>query len=493
MSSNVLGVSNVARNDLARAFLFPRGVLKCNEKGQFVSCLAIDALTQDRGDVTKIECPSPDRYGEFIEVGIIPGELSRMTTTLTGRMSRTDLSTFYKLFIDACSFDLHLHWGLCQTPDAFGQYDKAMVFENVQVTSFSTEPLVALQSSDRAVINESIDISIGNYYELVNPVYAERGQAQTIDGPIVSVEVCDAKSCGIDCDDNSNGCQKIFAASSDYVSYYSNDGGVTWTRQVVTGAPPVGQTIVDGTCWNDNYVLLDTAGTFWYVNRTDLLSGTGVWQSVASALTGTGASLDTNHGQGVVVGSGGNIAIFTDPEMGTVLVDAGFAAGGNDLNDVYIGSGAAVAVGDAGTIVYSYDCEIWYTSPNTPGVGLTLTSVLVKSKSNWLVGTSNGQLWCTEDGGRNWSRVSYPGWLTNTNPISDLQLSTKHVLWMTSGQRLFRSIDGGASWIEEPNSRLNFITNTGLNSIGVCKYDPNFVVVGGSAAGSGILIVGNPA
>ncbi len=494
MASNILGGNSIARNDYARAFIFSKGIFKCNTTGEFVSCISVDALAQDRGDVTKIECPSEEAYGEFTEVGIIPGELSRMTTTLTGRMSRTELSSFYKLFIDGCPFDLHLHFGLCNAPDAFNQYDKALVFENVYVTSFGTDPLIALQSADRAVINETMDISIGNFYELVNLVYGERANAQTTDDQIVTMEICDRRSCGADCDDASSGCDKIFAASSDYVAYYSDDAGLTWTRQVITGAPPVGGLIVDGTCWNDLWVLLDNQGTFWYVDRADLLDGVGVFSSVASALTGTGTSLDTNHGTGVIVGSNGNIAVFTDPEGGTTLVDAGFAAGNNTLNDVYIGDGAAVAVGNLGTVVYSYDTEVWYTSPTSPGAALTLTSVVVKSKNNWLVGTSNGQVWCTDDGGRTWGRVKYPTWLTNTGTVTDMQLSTRHVLYMTIGTALYRSIDGGSSWVAEPNSKLNFTTNGGLHSIATCRDNPNFVLVGGQGVGGdGMIIAGDVA
>ena len=490
--ASILGGSAIARNDYARAFLFPKGVLKCNATGEFVSCLAVDSLAQDRGDVTKIECPSPDAYGQFVEVATIPGELSRMTTTLTGRLSRTEVSEFYKLFIDGCSFDMHLHFGLCDSPEAFNQFDKALIFENVYVTNFGTDPLVALQSADRAVINETIDISIGNFYEIVNLKYNQRANAQTIHGGIVTMEICDRKSCGVDCDDSSSGCDKIFAASSDFYAYYSDDNGVTWTEQKIVAVPPVGATIVDGACWGDNWVLFDSAANIWLVDKSDLLSGVGVFEQVASAISpGLGVAMDTYKGYGVIVGGAGLIGVFTDPEGGTTIVDAGFAAGANALNDVTVGEGASVAVGDAGTVVYSYDTEIWFASPTKPTTD-NLSAVAVKSKNAWIVGDETGKLWCTDDGGKTWSRVKYPTWLSNTNPISDIKVASRHVMYMSSGAKLFRSIDGGSSWFEEPNSRLSLpSTITTLTQIAVCGEDSNFVVVGGtSTTATGLVIVG---
>lgn len=490
MAFNNTGVGTVARNDLARAFLFKSGVFKCGEKGEFVSCLSVDSLAQDRGDITKIECPSPKAYGQFVEVAQIQGELSRMTTTLTGRMSRSEVSSFYDLFINGCAFDFHLHFGLCQDPTQFNQYDKALIFENVYVTSFGTDPLVALQSGDRAVINETIDISIGKYYEVVNPLYAQVAQNYTVNGAIVSVEICDAKSCGADCDDSSNGCEKTFAATSDGYVYVHDNGVWAANAQVVL---PGGATWVDGTCWGDYYVLLDSAGTFWYAKKDALLTLTPSWGSHASGLATTATSISAFNGLGVTVDSTGNISIWTDPEINSVVVDAGFASAGNALNDVYVGNDVAIAVGANGTVVYSYDGEVWYKSPGTPGAALTLTAVMAKSKRSWLVGTSNGQLWCTDNGGTTWTKVKYPGWLTNVNSINDIQESSNHIVWMAIGAKLYRSLDGGATWVEEPNSKLTFPTNNKLKSIAPCSENVNYVVVGGtSTTNTGFLVAGEP-
>lgn len=493
-----LQTQNIARNDLARAFMFRRGIFRCNEEGEFVSCLAVDALAQDRGDVTPIECPSPTRYGDFIEIGTLPGELSRMTTSLSGRMSRTERSLFYDLFINGCPFDLHLHFGLCQRPDAFNQFDKALIFENVLVTSFSTDPLVALQSGDRAVINETIDISIGRYYEVVNLIYGRRGGTVTNDAEIVAVSICDAKSCGSECDDASAGCERIFAVSSDYVGYFSNDGGATWTATVINATPEEGAVVVDATCYKNQFVVVDSEGDFYIVDRsTWLVEGEDAVFGVApSGLTVAPTAISAVSTYGIVVGEDGTVALFNDPEAGVVVVDAGFAMT-VDYGAVYVEEGINVAGGLDGQVSYSYDGEIWYrTSADIPGEP-DVTSILAKSRTNWLVGTANGQLWCTENAGQTWARGKYPDSATLTDEVTDIAKATTHVLYMTIGNRLYRSLDGGASWIREPNSAQNFPANSGLNAIAVCEHDPNFVIVGGEieiaeATYEGFIALGIP-
>lgn len=485
----------IARNDLARGFLFTKGIYRNNQLGEFVPCLSVDALSQDRGDVTTIECPSPDRYGEFIEIGTLPGELSRMSTTLQGRMSRTDLLLFYDLFINNCPFDLHLHFGLCQQPDAFNQYDKALIFEGVQATSFSTDPLVALQSGDRAVINESIDISIGKFYEVVNLSYGIRGAAVTLGDAIVSIDVCDSKNCGSECDEASDGLQRVYAASADYVVYFSTDGGLTWTSKVADAAPPVGETIVDAVCYKDDYVLLDSAGTFYIVNRNDLVYDTtnAAFGEVASGMGANApTSMDTVGNFGLIVGENGTIALFTEPANGAVIVDAGFATS-STLNDVYISAneGIAVAVGAAGSVAYSYDAELWYTA-STPNVALNLISVVAKSRNNWLVGSANGQIWSTDNAGLTWEQVKYPGSTTATAAINDIANATNHIMYFAGGAKVYRSIDGGASWTTEPNSKSEvFPTVVAINSIAVAHGEPNTVWLGGeSATNTGVVVLG---
>jgi len=216
---------NVAGNFQGRVFVFRDGVEQCNVEPMFLECAGVDSISQDIGDVTSVECPSPYRYGDFEEVYSFTGERSRVTTTLTTYMSRVSRSDFFKLLDDNCQFDLHIHFGECQNPSDFTKFDKALILESVRATSWSTDALVSLTSSDKGIIQETVDISASKFIELINLTYAEVASATTVDGGFVKAIVADTKSCGGTCDKASDGCQVQFAITNDGYLYYTKNGG----------------------------------------------------------------------------------------------------------------------------------------------------------------------------------------------------------------------------------------------------------------------------
>ncbi|MCB1711055.1 MAG: hypothetical protein KDH96_00815 [Candidatus Riesia sp.] len=482
-------LSTPARNDYSRLFLFRDGIFK-NKPAEYMACVGMDGLSQDRGDVTPVECPSPYEYGAFIEVSQIPGELSRMTTTVTGQMSQKDNDIFYDLFIRNCPFDMHLHLGSCTQPDAFNQYDKALVFEGVLATSFSTDPLVALASGDRAVITNSMDISIGKYYNVLNPRYTVAASTLTVNGAIVASSVCDQRSCG-ECNDPSNGCEKLIAVSDDGYIYWSRDGGSNWDSFLITdgaATPASPTTVVDAVCFNSNYVVVDSNGDVWLGSLADIFNGDEPdFLMIDSGAVGTLAKIDAARDMAILVGSAGTIIALTGTRTFT-KVGTGVTA--NGLTAVHVSPDGTIVVGGAsGTVLYSNDGELWYTAQSAPSAN-NITSIVAKSERNWIVGTNVGGLWATEDAGRSWFAISYA--LGATDPVKDLQLATTHVIYLAAGELVYRSIDGGASWSAEPNSQLNFPTNGGVNTIATCTFDPNFALVGGeSSGGAGILVQGS--
>jgi len=482
----------IATNDTARGWIFKSSVFVNDDPPELFNCLAIDGLSRDFGEPTRIECPDPDQYGNFIEIGTVGAETSRLSTSLSGRFSRTELSSLYKLASSNCAFDMQIHMGQCQRPDRRNEYDKVLVLENVTITNWSTDPLVAMTSGDRAVINESADISVGNYYEVVNLVYTIRGETQSVDGTLVSAEYYDIRNCGT-CN-RSDGCQKVFAVSTDGFGYYSVDGGVNWTRTLIADAAAaiVVGTVVDAMAYQGYYIALTAAGVFWYIDIVDWTEGVSlVWTQVASGLPGAGTSLTSYGDFGLVVGAGGVVSKFVNQDVGTTVVDDGTAALSVALVDVHTNGEVSVAVGLA-TVIYSLNGIKWQPAASIPVAAKTYSAVLVRSAKNWFVGTTDGELWNTDDGGVTWVQVAYPGWLSPTNGINDLQLSTNHILWMAQDARLLRSIDGGVSWVQEPNTRTNTFSVTALNSIASCTYDPNVIIsVGTATDATGAFVVGS--
>ena len=86
--------------------------------------------------------------------------------------------------------------------------------------------------------------------------------------------------------------------------------------------------------------------------------------------------------------------------------------------------------------------------------------------------------------------LAVPG---GANAVKDLAMSTTHVLWMLKNNVLYQSIDGGASWLKQPNSKKAFPTSSALNDVLVCPYDVNRVNVFGADSTAGFHALGTPA
>lgn len=479
---------SVALNHLARAFLFQEGVDICNVKPFYFPCLSIDSLSQDFGDVTRIECPDPFNAGKFIEVAVVPGEISRMTTTLTTHMSHTQLSQFYRLAGAGCGFDLHLHFGVCVNPTVFNQYDKALVFEDVYVTSYGTDPLVALQSADRAVINETVDISIGRFYEVVPLSYTEQGTTVTANtDPLIDSVYVDTKSCLVGCG-SFDGCQFLVAVSASGELIYTDDAGVEWTAPVTAmGATPAGIGYLSGSIWSYD----STLPAIYITNKENIIDG------IASVPVSTGViagGVDQANGvsYGLVVGAAGLIALVESPDVGFARVYNGTLTL-EDLTVVNFNSYTddALIGGENNVLFYTND-GVNFEQITTPTAQATqtITAVYPVNDHHFLIGYGGDhELWCTSDGGTTWTQISFSGAVLNDD-VMDITQTSRHVFWMAAGNQLWRSIDGGSTFIQQPASKKTFPTNTVINDILICQDNPNKVHVFGEDATAGFAAIG---
>ena len=482
--------STLARNDLARAFLFEAGVLRASPVYKYYPCAAVDALSQDFGEVTRIECPDPYKYGSFIEVDSVPGEIGRLTTTLTTRMPRNEVSYFRKLATQGCSFDLHLHFGLCARPTDFNTYDKVMVFEDVSVTSYGTDPLSVLASGDRAEINETIDISVGKYYEVVPLGYAETDTVNVaLASAIIDSVYADVQSCGIGCNDSSSGCEVMFAIDADGDLIMSENGGTTWAlNDDAWGTVTIGIGYLAGYLWTYN----TATNAIISATKEDALANVAPASTAASPGVEVPADLANGVGYGLVVGSNGFVGVvrspasgFEDTYTGSFTTEDYSVVNFNPYMDI------ALIGGTNNAILYTADgIDFETVTGPTAQAAVNVTAVLPISEKKWLVGYADGDVYATDNAGGSWTLLAVPG---GANAVVDLAMSTTHVLWMIKNNVLYQSIDGGASWLKQPNSKKAFPTSSALNDVLICPYDVNRVNVFGADSAVGFHAVGTPA
>lgn len=491
-------MADVAINDRARVFVFPNGVLGCNQKPTYGDCFSVDGLTQDGGDVTKVECPDPKQYGRFVEVASFRGERGRLTTKLTKRMTLSELSFLRTLFDQECPGDVHIHWGQCTDPTAFNQYQLAWILPKAYFTNWSTDTTIAQTSGDRAPVNESVDVSAADFYQVLAVLrYSRRASALTPTNPIVDVILCDARACAGDACQPSTGCDKYYALDNVNQIFRSTDGGATWAASTIPAAN-VPSAPIAMACVGSYLVVVLTDGSISWINRNDFdLGVTTSWRTSTAVLSGTptdilGYTSATYGAIALITTATGNI--YTLDENILLTLTDNTAAGGAQINGIATNGDVSLMVGNAGMILVN-DGLVWSASPTTPTAN-ALHTALVKSTKNWYVGGANGELWCTTDGGCTWNRTTFPDYNAGGVVVTDLCQSNEHVIWMTANGKVYRSIDGGSTWVLEPNDstpgcRAAVTALGSVSQLACCVYNSNRVVaVGTATAGGGLILLG---
>lgn len=490
----------------SRVFLIDGGA-RADRSPVYKGFARMNGLSQDYGDIEPIYVPSQTQYGSFDDVGEVRGAKSRATTTLQSRYTLSALSDMLRLAEQGCSFDVHLHMGACTDPRQFNKFDKVIIFEDATATNYSTDDLGALASDENQVVNESTDLSGRRFYEVVPVQYGVKA-ASTITTEVMDVQVLDSVACG-SCGDYSDGCYKIFAIMKGVDGspllktrvVYSLDKGATWYATIIDS---VTGDVIDATAvakLGDNLVVISNAEIGLNYAPFDDFDGvtTPDFTMVTTGFTAAKFPMAMVSVEGVIymVGVDGYIYKCEAAEDGVTLVDAGSASGGTVLNAVHgISSDELLAVGDNGVIIYTTDGAIWVAAAGAISFPTDdLVTCWMKSLTEWWVGSSQGRLYYTVNGGKTWTEKAFSG--SGAGGIGAISFSTKNVGWMahnnaTPRARIFRTIDGGSSWYVTPEGNSTLPLGDTINALGVCSQDPNFVVAGGLAddAADGYLVVG---
>lgn len=473
------------------------------------SCMRAGAVEQALGDVTKIECPHPTRANEFIEIAEIVGAEERGSTQLVGRYPADEASALLELAKLKCDSDIHINLGTCKDVSQGNQFVKKIILEKSRITNYATDELGTLDSEGRAVVNETADVSMKSFYEVLGLTFASRA-GDLVTNEVVDVVICDTAQCG-SCDEPSDGCQKIFALTlsaggspstpADIV--FSRDKGATWLNVDIDtlGAAENPSALA---CVGDYLVVVSNASNslhYALLNQFDATPDPD-WTEVSTGFVVGGGPNDiwSVGNTAFIVGNGGYVYTTSDPAAGVTVLDAGVAVQ-DDLHGIHaISDSFFVGVGNAGAVVKSENGTIvTAVTPRPVAASVNLTSVWVKENNNdeWFIGTSGGVLLATVNGGVTYTTVSFNG--SGAGVVRDIAFSTKSVGYLSHSTatpvgRLFRTYDGGKSWVLMPDQTLDTLPdNDRLTAIAACAYDPNFLVAGGLGANGsdGILFVGS--
>lgn len=494
---------DVVRSDLSRVFLIENSAGVANPP-TYQGLFRAGALSEQQGNINLIRVPSNIKRGSFDVVNKYTGAPGNPQMDIVARYT-FDLSTLLKIVHKQCDVDLQIHLGVCGNPQDYKEgWDKIVVLERARGNNYQTDQLGASSPDETNMVNETVPFEGEKLYEIKKLGIAQQAAVE-VTREIIDIAICDSPSCGA-CGIPSDGTSVVFGlmksggGSPGILSevIYTKTGGAIWGASTVSTLA-IGETPNAIDCVGQNTIVLaPTSIGLHYADSSDIVNGLNpTWVKVTTGFSASGGPRDiysANPSYTWIVGAGGYIYFTDDPTSGVTIQDSGSATS-QALNAIHgLSILDLVAVGNSNAVIISNNGGSTWQSVTGPAVGVNLTSVVMRSKTEWLVGTAGGKLYYTRDSGVNWTEKVFPG--NGTGTVTAIKFVTSTVGYMThtnstpSG-RLLRTTNGGYSWYVLPEGNAALPANAGLNAIAV-NLDPNVVYVGGLATGAldGIILKG---
>lgn len=464
-----------------------------------MACAKFTDPSWGQGDVTRIECPDPENYGEFVEEAEVQGARDRVSVGVMGRY-QFDRSALLDLARSRCKGEFQALLGKCPEPrDYRSGWQKIVVFPAARLTSYGLENFGAIESGENNVTNENVEISAREMYEIMRVNFSELC-ASTVARELVSINVCDTANCGGDCGEASDGCSNVLAVQIGTGAtpgtlpsvVYTSDGYATCASDNITTMFS-NETPTGSACVGAQYaVIAATSNSIHYKPTADILNGvSGGWTEATDGFSGVSprAIFSVNAGHTWIAGDSGYIWFTDDITTGVTIQSAGSVTT-QVLYDIHAYDTDYVLIGGANNalVTTANGGTVWtaVTAP-TAQVGVAITTVFMKSTKVWFIGYANGGFYYTLNGGTTWTQITLPGSIVR---IDDLQFPTDSVGYLAGVAggvgKILRSTAGGAAgtWYVLSESGANIPDNDRINELAVCDGEAN-VVYGAGLGGNG--------
>ena len=361
-----------------------------------------------------------------------------------------------------CPFSAYEVAGMCMDlSDLYnGVTDYLLVYSLAMVADKNLGDRVSMDTDE--LIGDELSISLSDIYP-VGPLGFGDNALTLIDREVMDVTYGTREMCG-NCGPANDGAQWIYAITrssggspglpSEVI--YSTNGGLTWNQVTITGIGAAEDPNHIEAIGSRLVVLSPTAGSAtsggYYWADVDPDTGIpGTWTKVTSGFVTSAQPRDMftlSPREVYICGDAGYIYKMTDVPSGVTVLNAGAATTQNLLR-ISGAEDVIVAVGDSGTVVRSINRgATWATTQAAPTVS-QLTTVSVFTQKRIWVGSVNGYIWYTLDGGKTWTKQAFSG--EGTGQVFDIVFATQEIGYMLHGNatptaRLFVTLDGGRTW-----------------------------------------------
>lgn len=422
------------------------------------------------------------------------------------------------LMAPKCEFNLYeVHSRCADLSDFYRGWDSYVLI----YSGFRFESGIDLGARTAADSDEGLTANIDAKGAAIYPVGAlgfGTEATSEVDSPIIDVVYGTSITCG-DCGVQNDGSQFIYALAQGTDQYatpieyqltvkYTIDGGSNWGSSTITGVygtpkfiDIAGSTLFVGA--------RGTNGTSTIIAYTqiDPLTGTlGSWSYYTMANTYLEDVWVKSSRSIWFCGGGGTIYKTTDIVNPATLVDNDLGAS-NALYRIKGANDTIVAVGGpsgSGYIRFSKNGGATWTtyasaSVNTSSgttIAARFSAVEVLDDRNWFVGSLDGFVVKTTNGGATWSEVKFAN--SGTGIINDIVFPTREVGWI--GQKLnnkgnlLTTIDGANTFVlynatsriaNYPVDSISTINRIGVPYLAEPAVAANYLTIAGTAVTSG--------
>lgn len=488
--------SGITRSPFSRVFTIENGAGPAN-KPAYQALARAAGVSQGFGDVTPVRIASNVAYDEYLNVDIIRGQKDLPGLDLEFRMQR-DLSDIFRLVRKGCVVDVQLHFGDCGSPEDFNKgWNKILVLESGYPTNYSTDDLGAFDADQNASVMETVPFTGLDYYEIGQMNAAEQAKTQITD-EVAAVVICDKKTCGA-CGIASDGCQVVFSVVKSSTGspglpteiVFTQDGGATYSSTNIT-TMSISEIATDMACIGTNLVVISGGATdkLHYAPIANILAGNATWTAVTTGIVASGspaAIFSASPSASWIVGDSGYVYKAENPEQGVTVQTDGSVTAQNLVAIHGLDSSNLVAVGASNAVIFTNNGGDTWVSVTGPDVGVALTCVWMRSKTEWFVGTAGGKLWYTRNKGTTWIEKTFPG--SGSGVVRDLVFANNTVGFLSHDTalnvgRVLRTIDGGYDFYVLPEGAGTIPTARKFNSLAACRENPNVAFAGGLGNGA---------
>ena len=454
----------------------------------------------------------------------VPDPSNAKRYKLAGRMaSAPDLPsatiTFYekhgflpRQLFKSCPFSVYEVTGICQDlSDLYnGVTDYAMVYSLARVAGKNLGDRVTFDSDE--AIGDELEVTLSDIYPVGTLGFGDNALT-LIDREVLDVTYGTRQTCG-NCGTENDGSKLIYAITrssggspglpSEVI--YSTDGGLTWNQTTITGIGANEDPATVRVIGSRLVVLSPTAGSatqggyYW----ADIDQDTGIpgtWTKVTSGFVASAQPRDMfvlSPREIFFAADAGYLYKSTDIPSGVTVLNAASATTQN-LARIRGVDDAIVAVGAAGTVLRSTNRgATWATTQAAPTTSGLQAVEVFDQKRIW-VGSINGYIWSTIDGGKTWTRKGFSG--EGTGQVFDIVFPTEEIGYMLHGNatptaRLFFTLDGGATWTNTGWRIVNWPVFNYAKRIAVPQSSDsavnvnNVAIAGITSANDGVLLVG---